>query len=100
MGLEGTVSSWIYGRFYKRFLHYIKSIKKSAIPRYIIREYNGEEVVGVLFEDELVKYEPADMYQIQVSKRRRSKQGLEYLVHYVGWPHTYDEWKLAKEIDG
>ena len=59
-----------------------------------------EEVVGTFFEDELVKYEPGDMYKVKVLKQRKSKRGLEYLVHYVGWPHTYDEWKLAKDIDG
>ena len=23
----------------------------------------------------------------------------EYLVHYVGWPNTYDEWKKAKDLE-
>ena len=55
---------------------------------------------GPFFEDELVKYVQDDMYQIQVLKQRRSKRGLEYRVHYVGWPSAYDEWKLAKDIDG
>ena len=56
--------------------------------------------MGTFFEDELVKYEPGDMHKVEVLKQRKSKHGLEYLVHYVGWPHIYDEWKLAKDIDG
>ena len=86
--------------FTKEFFIISKVLKNLPFPRYIIKEYNGDEVVGAFFEDELVKYNPGDMYQVQVLKQRKSKRGLEYLVHYVGWPHTYDEWKLAKEIDG
>ena len=37
-------------------------------------------------------------YGVQILKKRKSKKGLEYFVHYVGWPNTYDEWKLAKDI--
>ena len=50
--------------------------------------------------DVVGEYEPSDMHKVEVLKQRKSKHGLEYLVHYVGWPHTYDEWKLAKDIDG
>ena len=86
--------------FSSEFFYISKVLINLPFPRYIIKEYNGDEVVGTFFEDELVKYEPGDMHKVEVLKQRKSKHGLEYLVHYVGWPHTYDEWKLAKDIDG
>ena len=84
--------------FTREFFIISKVLKNLPFPRYIIKEYNGEEVIGAFFEDELVKYEPSDTYGVQILKKRKSKKGLEYFVHYVGWPNTYDEWKLAKDI--
>ena len=56
-------------------------------PRYIFKEYNGDEVTGSFFKDELIGYKHSDLYPIEVKKKRKSNDGLEYLVHYVGWPH-------------
>ena len=47
-----------------------------------------------------MKYMPNDNYRIRVLKQRKTKNGLEYLVNYIGWPHTYDEWKPTRDIDG
>ena len=86
--------------FTREFFTISKVLRNLPFPRYIIKEYNDEEVVGTFFEDELVKYIPNDNYQIRVLKQRKTKNGLEYLLNYIGWPHTYDEWKLARDIDG
>ena len=83
----------------REFFTVSKVLRNLPFPRYIIREFNGNEITGAFFEDELVKYEPDDFYPIQVIKKRKSKRGLEYLVHYVGWPKSYDEWKPANEIE-
>ena len=47
-----------------------------------------------------MKYIPNDNYQIRVLKQRQTKNGLEYLVNYIGWPDRYNEWKPARDIDG
>ena len=47
-----------------------------------------------------MKCAPNDKYQIRVLKQRRTKNGLEYFVNYIGWPHNYDEWKPARGRDG
>ena len=47
-----------------------------------------------------MKYVPNDQYQIRVLKQRQTKNRLEYFVNYIGWPHTYVEWKPARDIDG
>ena len=68
-------------------------------PRYNIREYDRTEIIGTFFEDELVRYIPRDTYSIKVFKWRKTKKGEQYFVHYCGWPHWYDEWKLAKDVE-
>ena len=68
------------------------------VPRYKLKEYNGDEVVGSFFEDELVRYKPPEFYEIDVIKTRGKGKKKEYLVHYRGWPSTYDEWKSTSEI--
>ena len=84
----------------KEYFIISKVLTNLPFPRYTIKEYNGDEVTGSFFEDELIGYKPSDLYPIEVIKKRKSKDGLEYLVHYIGWPHTYDEWKPARDIEG
>ena len=50
------------------------------------------------FEDELVKYNPPEFYEIDVIKTRGKGKKKEYLVHYRGWPSVYDEWKKQSEM--
>ena len=68
------------------------------VQRYKIKEYNGDEVVGSFFEDELVRYDPPEFYEIDVIKTRGKGKKKEYLVHYRGWPSVYDEWKKQSEF--
>ena len=104
-----TVRIWAErGQFHRGYMedytkeHFIisKVLTNLPFPRYIIKEYNGDVVTDSFFEDELVVYKPNNLYPIEVINKRKSKDGLEYLVHYIGWPHTYDEWKPARDIDG
>ena len=54
----------------------------------------------VFFEDELVRYDPPEFYQIEIIKTRGKGKKKEYFVHYKykGWPNIYDEWKTANEM--
>ena len=84
--------------FTREFFIIAKVLRNLPFPRYNIKEYNNSEIIGTFFEDELVRYIPSDTYPIEVLKKRKSKKGEEYLVHYIGWPHSNDEWKLAKDV--
>ena len=85
--------------FTRDFFVIRKVLSNLPFPRYNIREYEGTEIKGTFFEDELVRYIPSDTYPIEVLKKKKTKKGEQYFVHYIGWPHSYDEWKLAKDIE-
>ena len=76
-----------------------KVLKNLPVPRYKLKEYNGEDIVGSFFEDELVHFNPSEFYDIQILKKRKTKKkGLEHFVHYVGWPDSYNEWVKASDL--
>ena len=52
----------------------MKILSKIPFPRYNIREYEGTEIKGTFFEDELVRYMPSDTYPIEVLKKRKTKK--------------------------
>ena len=57
-----------------------------------IFDSNKETIVGSFFEDELVKFIPSDVFDIQVVKIRKKGKKKEYLIHYVGYPNSMNEW--------
>ena len=75
-----------------------KVMKNLPVPRYKIREYNGDDVIGSFFQDELVHYNPPEFYEIDILDTRGKGKRKEYLVHYRGYPNTYDEWKKASDL--
>ena len=75
-----------------------KVLTNLPVPRYKLKEYNGEEIVGSFFEDELVRYDLPEFYEIDIINSRGKGKKKEHLVHYRGWPAAYDEWKLASEL--
>ena len=85
--------------FTHEFFRITKVLRNLPFPRYNLKEYKGDEIIGAFFEDELVKYIPSDVYLIEVLKKKKTKTGVEYLVQYIGWPHSYGEWKLTKDVE-
>ena len=45
-----------------------KVLRNLPFPRYNLKKYKGDEIIGTFFEDELVKYIPSDIYPIEVLK--------------------------------
>ena len=56
-GERGQFHRWYMEDFTKEFFRISKVFKNLPFPRYIIKEYNGDEVVGEFFEDEMFKYD-------------------------------------------
>ena len=47
-----------------------KVLRNLPFPRYNLKEYKGDEIIGTFFEDELVKYIPSGIYPIEVLKKK------------------------------
>ena len=78
-----------------------KVLNNLPVPRYNLEDYNGEEIIGSFFENELVGYNVNEYYESTVLKKRKTKKGgLEYLVHYIGYPHSMDAWVKASDLKG
>ena len=75
-----------------------KVLKNLPVPRYKIKEYNGEDIIGSFFQDELVRYNPPEFYEIDILNSRGKGKKKEYFIHYRGWPSKYDEWKKESDL--
>ena len=65
----------------------------SRRPVYKLKDYEGEEVKGVWYPEEIQPI-TANEYRIErVIKRRRGANGKEELfVKWLGWPEKFDSW--------
>ena len=81
--------------------HFIitKVLTNLPVPRYKLKDYNNENIVGSFFEDELVHFNASEFFESEIVKQRKTKKrGLEYLVHYIGYPSSMDEWVNSKQL--
>ena len=62
------------------------------VPRYQLIDSKGDIITGSFFEDELVRYQPKDVFDIEIIDQRKKGKRVEYLVHYHGYPKSMDEW--------
>ena len=70
----------------------------STVSRYKLKDYSEEEVTRSFFIDELVRYNPSEFYDIKVIKNRKTKRGVEYLVNFIGYPESMNEWPKASDL--
>ena len=78
-----------------------KVLTNLPVPRYEIEDYDGEKIVGSFFQNELVAYNVSEFYESTVIKKRKTKKrGLEYLVHYIGYPDSMNQWVKASDLKG
>ena len=64
----------------------------STVSRYKLKDYSEEEVTGSFFVDELVRYNPSEFYDIKVIMKRKTKRGVEYLVNFIGYQESMNQW--------
>lgn len=88
-----------YDESYSREFFKIVDIKKNLpVPRYALEDSKGEPIRGLFFQDELVRFEPSDLFEIEVKRKRQRGKKTEYLVHYIGYPSSMDEWMPQNEL--
>ena len=78
--------------FTREFFKIIKVKTNLPVPRYQLADSKGDTIIGSFFEDELVRYTPPEVFEIDVISERGRGRKKEYLVHYLGYPKSMDEW--------
>lgn len=62
---------------------------------YRLKDYEGENIVRIFYEKELVKVYESDFYKIEKVLRKRGK---EEFVKWLGWLFKYDLWILVVDL--
>ena len=67
---------------------------------YKLKDYNGEVLQGSFYEQEMLRTETADYYEInEILKTRMVGKKKEYLVSFLGWPSPkFDLWVTEADI--
>ena len=62
-------------------------------PRYIVQDEDGEILKCVLNENEIVKFNPSEVYQIEkVLKKRKRGKKLQYYVKWLHLDKKFNSW--------
>ena len=64
----------------------------------LLQDSKGEKIIGSFFEQELVRYNPSDKFDIQIIDERKRGRKKEFLVHYIGFPKSMDEWTTENNL--
>ena len=72
----------------------ISKIQLTIPVTYKITDYNGEEIQGSFYEQELQKTSQSTFRIEKVLKRQRDK----YIVKWMGYPKSFNSWIDTKAI--
>jgi hypothetical protein len=75
--------------------------RSSGIPLYKLKDWNGDLLLGSFYEEEVqrVRVDDATEYKIDKVIRKRVKRGKkQLLVHWLGWPSSFDSWIDAELV--
>ena len=72
----------------------VKSCIPTDPPTYQVRDYNGEDIEGKFYAEELQKViKTDDLYKIEkVLMRRKRGANTEYFVKWLGYPEKFNSW--------
>ena len=72
-------------------------------PVYKIKEYDGEELEGTFYEEELQRVQTKgdeEVYKIEkILKTRKRGKKVEYFVKWLGYPEKYNSWVLKSDVE-
>ena len=75
----------------------VKRVQKGKVPTYKVNEWDGTEIKGTFYEQDLQKVtvEDDDLFRIDKIVKRK---GDKVLVRWKGWPDKYDTWLNKKDV--
>jgi hypothetical protein len=78
----------------------VSKVLKTNPVTYKIKDFNDEEVTGLFYEQELVKFDKQDQdYEVEkILKTRTRNNKKEYFVKWVGYPNDMNSWIPAESF--
>ena len=69
-----------------------KGITSLSRPVYRLKTHAGKVIKGNFYPEEVQQIQKGDVYRIQILEERKVGRGKQYLVHYVNFPDSENEW--------
>jgi hypothetical protein len=78
----------------------IKKVLSSERPTvYVIEDYNGEEIKGTFYRQELQRVKEPKVYEIEKVLRTRRRAGkTQHLVKWLGYSDSFNSWVDEKDM--
>ena len=79
----------------------VSGVLTDKLPvHYTIEDYDGEEVKGSFYRQELQLVKEPDRYAVEevLATRRRRGGGKEFLVKWLGYPESFNSWVAEKDM--
>lgn len=67
-------------------------------PVYRLKSHSGDIIKGNFYPEEVQRVVSNSTYRVNVLAERRRGRGKQYLVHYVDYPDTEDEWISGRRL--
>ena len=85
-----------YGQKWSGEIFYVtKAWRRNTIPVYRLADWNGEEIKGTFYNQQLqsVNVDREGIFKIEKILKRRRRNGVnQVLVKYLHWPKKFNEW--------
>ena len=90
---KGYVGRW------SEELFRIERVNNTLPVTYELKDWNGEDITGVFYTEELVKAKPPEFWSVEAVLDRRKRAGkVEYLVKWNGYSDAFNSWVGESDI--
>ena len=78
----------------------VSKVLKTSPVTYKIKDFNDDEVTGIFYEQELVKFDKQDQdFEVEkILKTRIKNRKKEYFIKWKGYPSSMNSWIPAKNL--
>ena len=59
---------------------------------YTLEDLEGNEILGIFYREELTTAKEPETYAIQIIRKRKRRGKTEFLIKYVNYPASSQEW--------
>lgn len=95
---KGTFEKGYTTNFSDKIYTIDKAITSLKRPVYRLKTHDNKVVKGNFYPEEVQKVTNSDVYRINIIAERKRRNRKEYLVHYINFPDTEDQWIPASQI--